>query len=92
MNVFSSNMSIRNTCDYIGSRSYSTYLTHVVMISVVKSIFFNENRSFSLDMELLYVSFFLVLTITFSEINFRIIEVPFRKYGKLKSITMRSPA
>lgn len=92
MNVFSSNISIRNTCDYIGSRSYSIYLTHVVMISVVKSIFFNENTNFSLGMELLYVSLFLVLTVTFSEINYRIIEVPFRKYGKLKSITMRSAA
>jgi len=89
-NIFSSNMLIRKTCDYIGSRSYSIYLTHVVMISVVKSIFFNEHTDFSLFMELTYTSLFLVLTIISSEINYRFVEVPFRKYGKAKSVAMRS--
>lgn len=89
-NIFSSNMLIRKTCDYIGSRSYSIYLTHVVMISVVKSIFFNEYTDFSLFMELIYISLFFALTIVFSEINYRFIEIPFRKYGKAKSVAMRS--
>ncbi|CAI2418510.1 Uncharacterised protein [Serratia plymuthica] len=91
INVFSSNMVIRKICDYIGSRSYSIYLTHIVMISVVKSIFFNEHTDFSLYMELIYISLFLALTLIFSELNYRFIEVPFRKYGKVKSIAMRSP-
>ncbi|QJW55504.1 O-acetyltransferase OatA [Serratia plymuthica] len=92
INVFSSNMIVRKVCDYIGSRSYSIYLTHVVMISVVKSIFFNEHTDFSLYMELTYISLFLALTLIFSELNYRFIEVPFRKYGKAKSIAMHSPA
>jgi len=79
---FSSNKSIRRFCDYIGSRSYSIYLTHIVGLSLTKVIFFSNMTNYDLGHTTIYLTFFFLTTLLMSEINYRTIEMPLRNYGR----------
>lgn len=79
---FSSRKSIRRFCDYIGSRSYSIYLTHIVGLSLTKIIFFSNATNYDLTHTTIYLAFFFLITLFMSEINYRVIEMPLRNYGR----------
>jgi peptidoglycan/LPS O-acetylase OafA/YrhL len=79
---FSSHPAVRVFCDYIGSRSYSIYLTHVVALALTKILFFSAATRYDGLHTALYLTFFLTATLLMSEFNYRIIEMPLRALGR----------
>ncbi|MBO0937578.1 acyltransferase [Fibrella sp. HMF5335] len=69
--------------NYIGKISFSMYLIHFVVIGHIQKIksglFFNENNIYIYIVNFAVV---LLLTIIFSSISYRLIELPFQKLGR----------
>ncbi|WP_428943451.1 acyltransferase family protein [Pantoea sp. FN060301] len=81
---YARNKFIIKTCDYIGSRSYSLYLTHVLALLVTKGVLM---RTGWVDSDLntgIRLAFFFFLTFAMTEFSYRMIENKFRYYWKIK--------
>lgn len=83
-NYFARNAYLITICDYIGSRSYSLYLTHVIALSVTRGLFMNGNPDYSDTGTMIRLTFFFVLTIIFTELSYRYIENKYRYHWKRK--------
>lgn len=84
-------------CEYIGSRSYAIYLSHFIVIFGVRQFFFSPAGSpsptpYDSGSVLMYVTTFLVVTLIFSEFNYRYIETPFRRKGEQIARSMKAAA
>lgn len=83
---FTKNSIITALSNYIGSRSYAIYLTHVISLSSVRQLFFNNfNDPISTNFDLLhttmYIAVFLGMTLSLAEFSYRFIETPLRFKG-----------
>lgn len=81
--VFSGNILFRSVCDYIGSRSYSIYLTHVVGLSLTRIILGFDLNVIGAFETILNLLFFLAITFVMAELSYRFIEMPLRKRGRI---------
>lgn len=78
---------IESILDYIGSRSYSLYVTHFPMMSLTQEImyrlshYYNFSLNSSMTFEYIFLAF--VLTLLSSEILHRYVEIPFINKGRL---------
>lgn len=79
---FSNRKSKRKFCDYIGSRSYSIYLTHTVGLLLTRIVFCSNATNYALAHTTLYLVFFFLLALLMSEINYRVLEMPFSNDGR----------
>jgi peptidoglycan/LPS O-acetylase OafA/YrhL len=92
---FTGSKSVAAFCNYIGSRSYAIYLTHIIGLSAVRKIYFSTPKNidptpFDTMSTSLYIITFLVITISLSELNYRLIESPMRKRGEKISKDFKS--
>jgi peptidoglycan/LPS O-acetylase OafA/YrhL len=78
------NRLVKAVAVYVGSRSYAIYLTHMLAMSLAAWL---AGRA-PLPGPGASVGAFLVLTVVFSEFNYRVIETPLRAYGKRRSAQM----
>ena len=73
--------------EYIGSRSYSLYLGHVLLIEIYNDIYFRFYEKITPFLKLTQIGYaiqfliFLSTALLLAEITFRTIETPFRKAG-----------
>ncbi|ODP34011.1 acyltransferase [Pandoraea sp. ISTKB] len=73
--------------EYLGSRSYSIYLGHVLLIEVYNDLYFRFYESVPYFLKLTRIGYgvqfviFLGATILLAEITYRLIENPFRRTG-----------
>lgn len=86
-NYLTRNKKVAVICNYIGSRSYAIYLTHIIALSSVRHFFFSEPgnptpTAFDIWSTTLYIATFILITVLLSELNYRFIESPMRKYGE----------
>lgn len=81
---FSFNKRFDKACMYIGSRSYSIYLTHFISLSLTKYIFLLNDNFLSKNAPLLKYPFFIILTLVMTEFSYRLIEDKFRYMWKRK--------
>ena len=79
---------LRRVLAWIGSRSYSIYLIHIPAYAMTRELYFRLYPpmwpSFHLSAHYLIVA--LALTMVASELNYRLVEVPFRNYGRTLKI------
>lgn len=91
LNYYARNNLIIAICDYIGSRSYSLYLTHVLALLITRGLFMRGGDISSLSHTVLRISFFLTLTILMTEFSYKFIENKFRyRWGKNKTTRIRT--
>lgn len=81
--LFSNDVFFRSVCDYIGSRSYSIYLTHVVGLSLTRIILGFDLNVISTFETILNCLFFAAITFVMAELSYRFIEMPLRKRGRI---------
>lgn len=89
------NRALAALCNYIGSRSYAIYLTHVIALSLVRHWFFaapgdTQPTPFGGGYTALYIGVFVAITLLFSEFNYRYIENPMRRHGEKLSRNLKS--
>jgi peptidoglycan/LPS O-acetylase OafA/YrhL len=89
------NRALAALCNYIGSRSYAIYLTHVIALSLVRHWFFaapgdTQPTPFDGGYTALYIGVFVAVTLLFSEFNYRYIENPMRRHGEKLSRNLKS--
>lgn len=65
-------------CLYVGSRSYSIYLTHFIALSITKYCFILVDSKISMHASYLKFPFFIFLTLLMTEFSYRFIENSFR--------------
>ncbi|WP_225594640.1 acyltransferase family protein [Pseudomonas sp. PDM22] len=92
---FTKNNYISRIMNYLGSRSYSIYLTHVICLSLTKQFFFSAPTAptptnFDTPHTIFYILSFLAMTLSFSEISYRLLETPLRSKGTVLSKKMQS--
>jgi len=80
--LFTSNKTFRTICIYLGSRSYSIYLTHVIALTLTKVAFFDIHTNFSTAATIKYILTFIAITFILSEISYRLVETRFRYIWK----------
>jgi len=77
---------LRRVLAFIGSRSYSIYLTHLVSFYLTKEIYFRilngQNVPGGHKWELIMILTSLVLIATLSEFSYRFVETPLRQRGR----------
>ena len=79
-------------CLYVGSRSYSIYLTHFIALSITKYIFILGDSTTTNELSFLKFPFFITLTIIMSEFSFRLVENKFRYiWKKSEKFTAKAP-
>ncbi|WP_223563915.1 acyltransferase family protein [Pantoea agglomerans] len=79
-------------CLYVGSRSYSIYLTHFIALSITKYVFILDDSVIIKDLSFLKFPFFIILTIAMSEFSFRFVENKFRyAWKKIPKVTAKAP-
>lgn len=83
-NYFSKNIIVCTLCEYIGSRSYSLYLTHVIALATTRGFFMTHSPDYSGMGTLIRLCFFFSLTFILTEISYRLIENKFRYAWKKK--------
>jgi peptidoglycan/LPS O-acetylase OafA/YrhL len=93
-NYLTANSAIAAFCNYIGSRSYAIYLTHVIALSLVRHWFFSQPGNpvptpFDGGYTVFYITMFVAITLLFSEFNYRYIENPMRKHGEKLSRNLK---
>jgi len=81
-NYFCKNKHLMMITDYIGSRSYSLYLTHVIALSVTRGLFMNGSVDYTNMGTIIRLSFFFILTFALTEFSFHYIENKYRYYWK----------
>ncbi|HHQ4530631.1 TPA: acyltransferase family protein, partial [Aeromonas hydrophila] len=81
--LFSNDVFFRSVCDYIGSRSYSIYLTHVVGLSLTRIILGFDLNVISTFETILNCLFFAAITFVMAELSYRFVEMPLRKRGRI---------
>ncbi|QGU88091.1 acyltransferase family protein [Erwinia sorbitola] len=84
-NYFSGNRIVRSFCEYIGSRSYSLYLTHVIALATTRGFFITHNPDYSAMGTFVRLCFFFSLTFLLTEFSYRCIENKFRYSWKKKT-------
>ena len=69
---------------YLGSRSYAIYLCHEVVFRLINEVYnrLNAQKYFGFENVLAFSLIGLFLTLMFSELNFRYVEIPLRNYGR----------
>jgi len=70
---------------WIGSRSYSIYLTHLVCYSLVRELWHRiepPGAVFDSTYTVPFLATALALIVVFSELNFRVVEMPMRRHGR----------
>lgn len=82
LGYYASNRIIVTICDYIGSRSYSLYLTHVLALLITRGALMRGDDIGSISHTLIRLCFFFVLTAIMSEFSYRLIENKFRYHWK----------
>lgn len=78
INFFSRNRFIKSLCDYIGSRSYSIYLTHFIVLIIVGRFFLNGATTNSWPQAIIHVVTFISGSLILSEFSYKFIENKFR--------------
>lgn len=79
-------------CLYVGSRSYSIYLTHFIALSITKYVFILGDSAIIKELSFLKFPFFVILTIMMSEFSFRFVENKFRYiWKKSAKVTAKAP-
>lgn len=78
MNFFARHPLIRTFCDYVGSRSYSIYLTHFIVLVMVGRFFIYGVPSTTWPEAIGHVTLFLSGTLLLAEFSYRSIENKFR--------------
>ena len=78
VNFFARGVFIRAICDYIGSRSYSLYLTHFIVLVLVGRFFLHEVTSTTWLESIAHVALFLFGSFLLAELSYRFIENKFR--------------
>ncbi|MBB3239130.1 peptidoglycan/LPS O-acetylase OafA/YrhL [Pseudomonas sp. Tn43] len=84
---FTKNNLIATVSNYIGSRSYAIYLTHVICLSLVRHLFFSDlgdptPTNFDVAHTSIYIASFLAMTLVLSELSYRFLEMPLRSKGE----------
>ena len=76
---------LRRRLLWVGSRSYAIYLIHPFAFRGVREVFFRlyPGRTFDDHFLLRFVVFGLLSTFVLADINFRLLEKPLRRYGKM---------
>jgi peptidoglycan/LPS O-acetylase OafA/YrhL len=75
---------VRRVMQWVGSRSYALYLIHILAFFMTRELWFRlspPGTVFGPEDALRFGGTALVLLVTFSELNFRFVELPLRKYG-----------
>jgi len=78
VNFFARGVRIRAFCDYIGSRSYSLYLTHFIVLVLVGRYFLYDVKSTTWLESAAHVALFLFGSFLLAELSYRFIENKFR--------------
>jgi len=96
-NYFTKNHYLTKITNYIGSRSYAIYLTHMICLSSTRQIFFNDFNdptptNFDALHTTLYILSFLTMTLALSEFSYRYIETPLRSKGSAFSKKLKRRA
>lgn len=78
VNFFSRNNIITLLCDYVGSRSYSIYLTHFIVIVVINRLFIKGVTTSTWSEAIFHVTLFIFVSTILSEFSYRFIENRFR--------------
>jgi len=78
VNFFARGVLIRIICDYIGSRSYSLYLTHFIVLVLVGRFFLHGVKSTTWLESVAHVTLFLFGSFLLTELSYRFIENKFR--------------
>ncbi|PHP91712.1 acyltransferase [Pantoea agglomerans] len=78
VNFFARGVFIRTICDYIGSRSYSLYLTHFIVLVLVGRFFLYGVKSTTWLESVAHVALFLFGSFLLAELSYRFIENKFR--------------
>ncbi|MGJ0479493.1 acyltransferase family protein [Pantoea agglomerans] len=81
-NFFARTPSIRAVCDYVGSRSYSLYLTHFIVLVLVGRFFLHGVKSTTWFELAGHLTLFLGGSFLLAELSYRLIENKFRYYWK----------
>lgn len=89
---FTANRLVRAAAVYVGSRSYAIYLSHMLAMSLAAWLVRDTALAQLAQAwgSSLVIGIFIVLTLGFSEFNYRVIETPLRVYGKRHAARMRS--
>lgn len=92
-NIIISLSLIQKGLDYLGSRSYSLYITHFPMFSLTQEIMFRLSKAYGFSinsrLSLYYTLLALVLTAISTESLYRFIEIPFINKGRSISKYLR---
>jgi peptidoglycan/LPS O-acetylase OafA/YrhL len=80
---------------WVGSRSYAIYLTHIPAFFITREIWFRiepPGTTFNGTYTLRFALTAIVLLVTFTELNYRYVELPFRRRGAViaQRISQRS--
>ena len=81
---------LRRVFLWIGSRSYAIYLTHVPAFALTRELFLrlgSGRETAGAGLEPRYLAMAFLLTAALSELNFRYVETPGRRYGRSLRIT-----
>lgn len=78
LNLFSRPPLLRTICDYIGSRSYSLYLTHFIVLVLVGRFFLYGVKSTPWLESVAHVTLFFFGSFLLAELSYRFIENKFR--------------
>lgn len=79
-NFFARNTAITSVCDYIGSRSYSIYLTHFIVLVIVNGFFLKGISTSTWPESIFHIILFLSGTLILSEFSYKLIENKFRYF------------
>lgn len=91
-NYLTSNRIVRTVALYIGSRSYAIYLTHMLAMSLAAWLV-RQGALAGLVQQWgpgVSIGIFVVLTLLFSEFNYRVIENPLRAYGYRRAARVKA--
>lgn len=79
---------LRTAFAWVGSRSYSIYLIHIPAYAMTRELYFRLYPPMwpSTELSAHYLLVALTLTLVASELNYRLVEVPFRNYGRTLKI------